>query len=216
MLISVHIPKCAGTSFHLLLRACYGDRLCLNYGRAFHRGQARELPVPSQAACIHGHFLADTFVDRFASATLLTWVRDPVERVVSNYYHFLRAPDMRDECCRRLHADQLSLREFAELDWMRNTMTHYFAGLGLDDFAAVGVSEYPNESLALIRARLGWGSSGAILPHANVNPNRPGESYVLDGDTRLALQRLNEADQDLYATALDRLVGQPALVPVAA
>jgi hypothetical protein len=103
MLISVHIPKCAGTTFHHLLRATHGRGLWLNYGTAFTRAEAREGLVPTGTDCIQGHFLADTFRDLLPTARLITWVRDPVERVVSNYHHCRRSPDLRDSCCRALH-----------------------------------------------------------------------------------------------------------------
>src|SRR5204863_2238823 len=90
MLISVHIPKCAGTSFHRVLRAVYGDQLWLNYGQIFSQDQLRRSVappgsvapsgsvVPSSTTCIHGHFIADTFSKHFPHARLITWVRDPV------------------------------------------------------------------------------------------------------------------------------------------
>ena len=64
----------------------------------------------------------------FPDRELITWVRHPVERVVSNYYHFLRTPDMRDDCCRALYEGKLSLSQFADLEWMCNASSRYFVG----------------------------------------------------------------------------------------
>src|ERR1700678_709074 len=113
MVISVHVPKSAGTSFRRVLDEVCGARIWDNYGTIFSRDQARAELVPPGARIIHGHFIADAFDDLFPRRRLVTWVRHPVERLVSNYHHFLRSPDMRDGCCRLLHEYKVSLRQFA-------------------------------------------------------------------------------------------------------
>ena len=128
MIISVHIPKCGGTSFRHVLRDIYGESLWLNYGAIFSQPQAAPGLIPGGTRCIHGHFLGDAFDELVPRPRLVTWLRHPVERVVSNYYHFLRSPDPRDTCCRDLIEKGLSLEQFAELDWMRNEATRYMAG----------------------------------------------------------------------------------------
>src|ERR1019366_10380322 len=112
MVISVHVPKCAGTSFRRILSGICGARIWFNYGMIFTREQARADLVPEGTSFIHGHFLADAFDDLYPRRRLVTWVRHPVEGLVSNYSHFLRSPGMRDDCCRALHKQGLSLRQF--------------------------------------------------------------------------------------------------------
>lgn len=204
MLISVHIPKCAGTSFRHILREVYGDALWLNYAGCFAREQATADKIPAGTTCIHGHFLADTFDDIVPERRLITWVRDPVERVVSNYHHFLRSPDLRDTCCRRLIEEKLTLRQFAELDWMRNLMTRYLAGRPLETFAFVGVAERFDESMALFATQFRCEIPGS-LPRVNVNPGRSSPSYELSAADRAYLRSLNERDAALYDHAVRRL-----------
>src|SRR5882757_7421029 len=193
MLISVHIPKCAGTSFRHILHTLYGDNLWSNYGHIFTRAQAQPGQVPAGTACIHGHFLADAFDDLFPRRRLMTWVRHPVERVVSNYYHFLRSPDMRDDCCRHLFEERLSLRQFAELDWMRNEATRYLAGKTVEEFEFVGVAEQFTASLAVFAKNFGWDPPLSV-PRENVNPSRVGERYDLRPRDHALLSELNAAD----------------------
>ncbi len=72
MLISVHMPKTAGTSFTESLRGLFGDGLTLAYGdRPLHRSASqrnrqaalRALQIAalgledSGLDCVHGHFL---------------------------------------------------------------------------------------------------------------------------------------------------------------
>jgi len=204
MLISVHIPKCAGTSFHQVLETVHGGGLWLNYGAIFTREQAAEGLVPADATCIHGHFFADAFDALYPERRLVAWLRHPVERVVSNYHHFLRSPDSRDDCCRQLHEQGLSLRDFAALDWMRNESSRYLAGKRLDDFAFVGIAERFAESLSVCGRNLGWTSS-LPLPCVNANPERHTERYALSPGDFTYLLDLNAADLAGYEEAVAQL-----------
>lgn len=210
MVISVHIPKCAGTSFRHILQGLYEERLWLNYGTAFIRSQAAVEQIPRGTECIHGHFFADTFDDIFPDRQLITWLRHPVERVVSNYHHFLRSPDLRDDCCRTLLDQKLTLREFAELDWMRNMAARYLNGVPLDDFAFVGVAERFLESLHLFGRIVGWPAPLGV-PRDNINPARLTERYEISPADHDHILALNPIDLRLYQDALTRL--EEELVP---
>lgn len=138
---------------------------------------------------------------------LITWLRDPVERVVSNYHHFLRSPDMRDDCCRALHERRLSLLQFAELDWMRNEATRYLAGKPLDAFAFVGIAERFEESLQRLGHRFSW--SGQVLARRdNTNPARLTDRYELTTAERECIAALNADDQVMYDQAVAALDGE--------
>ncbi len=206
MIISVHVPKCAGTSFRHVLAELYGEALWLNYGTVFCREQFRAELVPAQAACIHGHFFADAFdgLETAAARQLITWVRHPVDRVVSNYHHFLRGPDMRDDCCRALHEQGLRLREFAELDWMRNCATRYLAGKAIEEFAFVGVAERFEDSLNIFADEFGWPAS-LSAPRVNTNPERKTDSYELASGDYEHILGLNAIDLAWYQRAVERL-----------
>jgi hypothetical protein len=213
MLVSVHIPKCAGTSFRHILRDIYRDALWLNYGTIFIRDHARPELLPQGVECIHGHFFADAFDDLIPDRTLVTWLRHPVERVVSNYHHFLRSPDMRDDCCRVLYERKLTLVQFAELDWMRNEATRYLAGKPLSAFEFVGIAERFTESLTEFTHRLGF--SCPVAPRReNTNPERTTERYALSSRDYDAIARLNETDMPMYEEALARFVRPPVKTPV--
>jgi hypothetical protein len=203
MIISVHVPKCAGTSFKTVLRGVFGDRMWDNYGTIFTREQARVGLVPEGTECIHGHFFADAFESLYPESPMVTFVRHPVERLVSHYHYFLRNPDRPDGCCKILHERGLSLREFADLDWMRNQTTRYFRGRGLGDFAFVGIAEQFEESLFRFEEALGCQVRQPV-PHENVNPERTTPYYGLTvADYGYILER-NQSDLLLYEQALQR------------
>jgi Sulfotransferase family len=204
MIISVHVPKCAGTSFRSVLGDVCGARIWYNYGTIFSRDQARPELVPPGVNFIHGHFLADAFDDLYPGSRLVTWVRHPVERLVSNYRHFLRTPDMRDDCCRALHERKLSLCEFADLDWMQNEASRYLAGKPVEDFEFIGVSERFGESVSQFCETFGF-REPAKIPHENANPGRMSERYELTRAEWEHILRRNSADLAWYNKAMLRL-----------
>ena len=79
-------------------------------------------------ACIHGHFLPLSYrhLARRADVRFVTWLREPIDRLLSHYHYWRRAADsdardtlqdpMQDKVQRRLervHARDLSLYRFA-------------------------------------------------------------------------------------------------------
>jgi hypothetical protein len=207
MLISVHIPKCGGMSFQHVLRDLYGKRrLWLNYGTIFDQEDARQRAalVPAGVRCLHGHFLSDAFDAIAPEAELVTWLRHPVERVISNYYHLLRQPDPRNGCCQELWARGLRLEQFAALPLMRNEMTRYLAGKPDFAFAFIGVTERFTESLRIFNATFGLSFRGPA-PVENVNPHRAGKTYPVTDAVYARLEELNQADLASYRDAVERL-----------
>jgi hypothetical protein len=214
MLISIHVPKCAGTSFRLLIDKLYGNGVWHNYGIIFSKESAKADLIPPGTQIIHGHFLADAFDGVLPSRRYITWVRHPVQRLVSNYYHFLRSPDMRDDCCRHLHEGKLSIREFSDLEWMQNEICRYLAGKAIDEFEFVGVLEEFAQSMRLFCATYGF-VSFKEFPHANTNPDRIDRHYALSEEDFAYIAERNRADLALYDEAVlrlrERILAQPEL-----
>lgn len=205
MVVSVHIPKCGGISFQHVLRGIYGKRrLWLNYGAFFDRSQARYELIPQGTLCVHGHFLSDAFDELVPRPELVTWVRHPVERVVSNYYHFLRHPDPENPCWRELASRHLGLEEFAGLEGMRNEATRYLAGKPLSAFRFVGIMEHYPECLRSFGQVFGV-KVPSEPPHENVNPERATDRYPISSRTYDRILSLNLRDLVLYETALASL-----------
>ena len=88
MLVSVHIPKTGGSTINKLLRRKFGSRLLIEYQRPGFRHKVRSLKWRLRSfpkLAVHGHFPASKY-----SGTLITFVRDPVERRVSQYRYIRR------------------------------------------------------------------------------------------------------------------------------
>ena len=197
MILSVHIPKTGGVSVRNVLKEQYGPGFVLHYWQITD-AWGRVLPeVPESAQCVHGHFQTDQLTGKFPDAKLITWVRDPVERVVSSYCHRLRDPDPQHPVCQELHARKLSLVEYAALPMVRNEMTHFFGSKQPQDFSFIGLMEHFEASLDCMNKVLGC--PGAQVRRDNVNPEKKSENYELDPSIRYEIEQLNESDVSLYA-----------------
>jgi len=200
--LSVHIPKTAGVSIRNILKEHFGPGFVLHYWQITDAWGRVLAQVPPDATCIHGHYQTDKLTRLFPEARLLTWVRDPVERVVSSYFHRLRDPDPQHPVCRELHEKKLSVVEYASLPLVRNEMARFLGSKQPADFFFIGIVEQFEASFALM-ARL-LGITGTSLRRDNVNPEKPAGRYTLDPSVRREIEALNELDADLYADCLRR------------
>jgi Sulfotransferase family len=204
MLLSLHVPKCGGTSFGLVLRRLFGPKLWLNYGTIFTRAEARPELIPAEATCIHGHFEADAFSEIHPDAPMITWVRHPVDRLVSNYHYFLRHPGENDYFSRILHEKRLTLCEFGDLEGMRDVAARHFASRRTGDFQFVGVMEHFSESMTVFNHTFGFPDVGHV-PFVNANPERRTSRYELKQSDFDHIAACNAADLRIYREAQERL-----------
>ena len=108
LLVSLHLPKTAGTSFGSALKTRFGNALLRDYADVpintppFERNKAAMQAALDNAEadwsgieCIHGHFLPVKYLLLAARRELkfVTWLRDPVERVLSHYDFWRRGYD---------------------------------------------------------------------------------------------------------------------------
>src|SRR4051812_45942379 len=88
-LLSIHIPKCGGTSFLQILRKWFGKDLHLHYFDEVNAKMPPHAPVKNflgmyrKDICIHGHFNhnrkfgVDDYYPEIRQA--ITFIRDPLE-----------------------------------------------------------------------------------------------------------------------------------------
>ena len=152
-IISIHVPKSGGTTFIGILQSIYGDKFRIDRRDIPHMGGFRGAYIKGEHDCIHGHFQKKKYESW--NYDFITWVRHPVERMISQYYkQRTQRAGRRDEHQVKLKTDKLSLIEFAELK--QNEMTEvYFNNCKPSDFAFIGILEKFNSSLDRFEKYLG-------------------------------------------------------------
>ena len=227
MIISVHVPKTAGIAFRTVLKHIYNDNIYFDYEtnyaftdpykdslkESFFKffGQTKmflkgHYSLRLTDRCIHGHFASDKYDLIFPGSKKVTWVRDPVERVVSHYYYWQRHPDRASYVCNALHREKYSLLEFASLDAIRNYQTKFLRGQSVDEFSCIGIQEHFNESLKQMLQCLESNIDLNEIPLLkNKNPKKElNEFYKIPENERKIIKELNHIDYQLYNLALDK------------
>lgn len=213
MLLSVHIPKTAGSSFLHVLRQIYAGTLAEDYAdRIAHplfplielknRVLRIKPAVPPGTECIHGHFFMRKYVKLFPRAEYATWLREPADRVASLYYYWLDKPKMFHPLCRKLHRRRWSLEEFAAVPQMRDLQARMLDPLAIEDFHFVGITEEFDRGLKVFRELTGTAREITVAPQ-RVSPrrDRPGGTYDLDPAVRERILELNPRDREAYDRA---------------
>lgn len=215
MIFSVHIPKTAGTSFRMALEERFGDRLALYYGPRDPKTDFR-LRVPrgelagripalkaSGVEVLHGHYPLRSVAPHVAEASrqVWTWLRDPVDRVLSHYAFYRERPNDR-RLAEQVRAGDLSLHDFAKTPAIRNLQSRYLEGFELRDLAFVGLTERFELGLALLFRE--------EAPRLRRRYNATDAKVAADPVTTGQIVALNARDVQLYCEGLRLFVDRLA------
>ncbi len=211
-LISVHIPKTAGTSFRLILEDVYKkETVFQDYkereGNVLTEYEDLDKPrtpivdILTGHRVVHGHFATRKYAGIFPEAKRVTWLRNPVSQIVSYYYYLNTRPlsDQSEPIIKLAHS--LSLLDFARLPQMRNQYTRfYLRGYALDAYFFVGITEHFATDVADLATLLGWGP--VQLQHVN-RTTHAGYHKTLDLAVMEQIHLLNLADMAAYTQAVE-------------
>jgi len=219
VLISVHLPKTAGSSFLVAIDAHFGGRLLRDYGdRPINKSTLRRnyqatlrclrnaLPRPDlqQYECVHGHFMPIKY--QFLRTPLqkhfVTWMRDPIERLASHYFYWIQNYNPHDAgyLHRRVVEEKWSLERFCLGPEMRNTYSKFFWRFPLHKFQFIGLTEFYAQDLEQFSAE--FLNAPLEIYHENVNRRGEQRSYIEAGGLRRKLEAHHDADMTLYRQAL--------------
>lgn len=170
-LVSVHVPKTAGTSLLAEIKRGALGRPLLDYDdRHASRGsmdrlrricsaatvRLRSEPLLRDYDVVHGHFHVNKYSFLRSRADLLIFMREPVARTLSAYYYLKYTASRNPHTARRnaliplIASGRLDLVEFAWDPHLQHIYRDYLAGTRLADFVLVGISERYGESIAVL------------------------------------------------------------------
>ena len=227
VVIFVHIPKTAGTTLKHIIQFQFQPNNVFEFYRRKTKSQIEKYNNFSEAqkkqiklVCGHSGFGLHEFLQR--PCTYITFLRDPLDRVVSIYYYFKRRGWYKD----------VTLKDFVQTyKGVHNGMTNYLSGETLkvqladpssrekvnsqcsdeikfelakkhlkQNFKAIGLTERFDESLILFKKKLGW--EIPFYKKSNVSTNRTSIRDVPKETLRL-IEKFNEFDIQLYEFAKD-------------
>lgn len=208
--LSLHIPKTAGTSFRNILKEVYGEKAVVRFD-INNKGVVRlnqefytkkKLP---DSRVIHGHFTyrdINTQFDLPKDIQKITWLRNPVDRVISNYFYLeSRLKTLLNEEQNNLNIlskMQRSLIEYARDEINRNRQSNFLSGITLEEFDFVGIQEDFENDLIEISKVLNWEKLPNIL-HQNKTPIKKNNLNI---EIIKEIEWLNQNDMELYKNAL--------------
>ncbi len=203
-LVFVHIPKTAGTSIRHALEQQYApEAMAFDYGPdeektsplvKRHMYEEPDLDrfgdeVRKQGIkLISGHFPASRYLSLCGVQNILVFLRDPIQRLVSEFLHF-----------RRYHGYTKGIEVFGHDSTFINRQMGCLEGVSLAEVGFLGITEQYDVSLDMANRQFGWN-----LPCFVLNTARPsiGVDYTLEGDQVQELLDLNRRDIDFYQQAV--------------
>ena len=217
-LVYIHIPKTGGNSVYVLLRAAFQPEHQLfreshdmhndhnvmsatgdpkykvkHIYRPIKRGLEYE-----DADIIMGHFKKTKYMH--TGYPMITWLRDPVDRVISNYEQQTtkwgrarsKAPTYY-----KMVSDH-TLLTYAKV-W--NQLQWWYCNGSIDDFLFVGICERFEESMEKLSKALGGVRVPKEMPRKNPTKNK----IKVSKEVKQEIAKYMVKDYEIYNKALERL-----------
>jgi hypothetical protein len=208
--VFLHVPKTGGTAVRTaLVRGCRDRRVLFDYGAAEKQttpalrealyGDGREGDGERlrrhlddrRGLLLVGHFKAAKYWDAFHPESFVTFLRDPIDRLISEYNHYVERRGL-----------ATPIEEFLDTTLFRRHVTYLFRGVDPAEFGFVGFTETFEEDMRALSAKLGRPLSavreneGAYGPELREKANDP--------VFRKHVRRLVAEDHDLYRRLRNR------------
>ncbi len=196
----LHIPKTGGTALRNALiegfpNAChlmdYGEKPTITSEiirkHKYDQRNVRSIrDTVSGQIILSGHFCAEDYLDLFHPGQFVTFLREPIERLLSDYKHFVRHSNFRK-----------SVMEFARIPSQQNKQSRLLKGLDLQEIGFLGMMERYDSDISCLSNII-----GVDLRPRFVNAAPKNQKIDLDEDLMSKLQQLNADDIRLYQQAL--------------
>lgn len=227
MIISMHMPKTAGTSFAAVLEEHFGDKLLKDYAgfglknvrdtsslyEKYRANLQASLDIAenglSGVECIHGHFFPIKYllVGYKQQAKFITWMRNPVDRILSHYYFWKRSydPKTSDSFHRKVVEENWSIERFCLGLELRNHYSEKLWGFPMEYFDFIGITEFFEADLEYFTRHYFNTPSESLRLNMGEHEGKP---YPVDESFRREIESFHDRDMALYQRALEMRLTQ--------
>lgn len=207
--VFIHIPKTAGTSFRASLEK--NEYVVRDYGRGKehtsdivneHVYESNDLyalkeSLSKRDTWLCGHMHLIKYLGIAEPQNMVTFVRDPVARVISHFNHEARWGN-----------SDVTIESFLNTHNANNSQHRFLNGLPISLIGFVGITEEYSKSLALLESQM-----AIKVEEARFNENDKKVSDVSDLDSEIVarIKEQNTLDQNIYTCAKRILKQREAL-----
>lgn len=211
-LISIHIAKTGGRSFYEILKNEYGDALDprtrrVDYFPGKDYNNALINRIPENINVLHGHLHYKHIKEIHLQdrPKIISWLREPVDRVISNYYYMISRVNEVGEKHSHYSKHGHSLIEYAK-DSVPNKMSKCLRGISLEELFFFGFQESFDEDVRILAKKLEWSEE---IPDIRLNTANSYDSHEIaptkksdiDQSIRDEIAWINKDDIRLYEEA---------------
>lgn len=159
-------------------------------------------------AVLHGHFVADQFINQVKNPLYAVILKEPLSRMFSHYTNWYRAKGQSPWRFMLDFDPSLTFEDFALLPQMQNYQVQALGAIDITAFTFVGATEKLNNYLVSVNQGL---KEYGVLPEdtelgffrwLNRTPRKP--IYDLDLNFREKFKQFHALDYDLYEYALGK------------
>lgn len=211
-IISIHIAKTGGRSFYEILWNEYGEALDrrtrrVDYfpGKDYEQKLADRIPASIRVIHGHLHYKHVKEIHQRDNSRVIAWLREPVDRVISNYYYMISRVNEVGEQHSHYRKKDHTLLEYA-YDSVPNKMSKCLSGIDLEELFFFGFQESFSEDVNTLARMLAWEKEIPAV-HINIgkaenlNEQAATKWDDIDAGIREEIAYINSEDVLLYKKA---------------
>lgn len=213
----IHIPKCGGRTFNSILDSIYPSqdrfdiRVVKNIKSNMDEFHSMSQEDKDGLKLVKGHQHFGLHSEFSTPSEYISFLRNPIERVVSYYYFVMRIPNHRLFQTNKINKNTTLIEFVSEVDEadLHNGQIRFLSGIKASEremldiarkniekhFSFVGTLENFNECLVLLRRQYNWPT-----PYYRIKNKTKGRPILSDINKEVIeiIRSKNQGDIDLY------------------